>query len=142
MSCIIIARVITMTNTCWILDSGAMDHVTYDKTLFQSMTRPYRKYMATANGSTAVVVGAGTVTLTPSLPLHNCLLVPSLSHHLLYVPQVTEQLDCVVLMYPSFCLLQDIQTKKIIERGTKREGLYYVDDVVPERANLVHVSRE
>ncbi|KAM1796491.1 hypothetical protein ACFX11_036727 [Malus domestica] len=87
-----------MTNAGWILDSGATDHMTYDKTLFQSMTHPHRKCVATANGSTAAVVGAGTVSLT-SLPLHNCLLIPSLSHHLLSVPQVTEQLDCV--MYPS-----------------------------------------
>ncbi|CAN6557534.1 unnamed protein product [Malus baccata var. baccata] len=130
-----------MTNTGWILDSGATDHMTYDRTLFQSMKDPHRKCVATANGSTAAVVGAGTISLTPSLPLHNCLLVPSLSHHLLSVPQVTEQLDCVVLMYPSFCLLQDIQTKEIIGRGTKREGLYYVDDVVSGRANAVRASR-
>ena len=57
-----------MMNAGWILDSGATDHMTYDKTLFQSMTRPYRKCVATANGSTAAVVGAGTVSLTPSLP--------------------------------------------------------------------------
>ena len=57
------------------------------------------------------------------------------------VPQVTEQLDCAVLIYPSFCLLRVIQTKEIIGRGTKREGLYYVDDVVPGRANLVHAPR-
>ena len=42
-------------------------------------------------------------------------------------------------MYPSFCLLQDIQTKEIIGHGTKREGLYYVDDVVPGRAHVVRV---
>ncbi|CAN6586683.1 unnamed protein product [Malus baccata var. baccata] len=130
-----------MTNTGWILDSGATDHMTYDRTLFQSMKDSHRKCVATANGTTAAVLGAGTVSLTPSLPLHNCLLVPSLSHHLLSVPQVTEQLDCVVVMYHSFCLLQDIQTKEIIGRGTKREGLYYVDDVVLGRAHLVHSSR-
>ncbi|KAM1293390.1 hypothetical protein ACFX2H_020054 [Malus domestica] len=98
-----------MTNTGWILDSGATDHMMYDRTLFQSMKDPYRKCVATANGTTAAVVGAGTVSLTPSLPLQNCLL--------------------------------DIQTKEIIGRGTKRDGLYYVDDVVPEKANLVHASR-
>ncbi|KAM1293389.1 hypothetical protein ACFX2H_020054 [Malus domestica] len=84
-----------MTNTGWILDSGATDHMMYDRTLFQSMKDPYRKCVATANGTTAAVVGAGT----------------------------------------------DIQTKEIIGRGTKRDGLYYVDDVVPEKANLVHASR-
>ena len=43
-------------------------------------------------------------------------------------------------MYPLFCLLQYIQTKEIIGRGTKREWLYYVDDVVPSRANAVRAS--
>ncbi|CAL8115435.1 unnamed protein product [Prunus armeniaca] len=125
----------------WILDSGATDHMTYDKNVFQSMTTSHREYIATANGTRTPVVGAGTVYLTASLPLHRCLLVPSLSHHLLSIPQITEQLDCVVLMYPSFYLLQDIQTKEIIGRGTKREGLYYVDDVVPGRAHVVRVLR-
>ncbi|CAN6720151.1 unnamed protein product [Malus baccata var. baccata] len=89
------AVVITMTNTGWILDSGATDHMTYDRALFQSMKDSHRKCVATANGTTAAVVGAGT----------------------------------------------DIQIKEIIGRGTKREGLYYVDDVVPRRAHLVHSSR-
>ncbi|XP_070672226.1 uncharacterized protein [Malus domestica] len=42
------------------------------------------------------------------------------------------------------CLLkeiQDIQTKEIIEHDTKRKGLYYMDDVVPGRANAVRASR-
>ncbi|KAB2628709.1 hypothetical protein D8674_033504 [Pyrus ussuriensis x Pyrus communis] len=128
-------------HTGWILDSGATDHMTYDKNMFQYMTTSHRKNISTANGTLAPVCGAGTVHLTPSLPLHHYLLVPSLSHHLLSIPQVTEQLDCVVLMYPSFCLLQDIQTNEIIGRGTKREGLYYVDDVVSGRANAIRVSR-
>nr|GEV57694.1 putative reverse transcriptase, RNA-dependent DNA polymerase [Tanacetum cinerariifolium] len=32
-------------------------------------------------------------------------------------------------MHPTFCLLQDIRTRRIIGRVTKREGLYYVDEV-------------
>ena len=32
-------------------------------------------------------------------------------------------------MYPTFCLLQDIQTGNIIGRGTEHDGLYYVDVV-------------
>ncbi|CAL8156129.1 unnamed protein product [Prunus armeniaca] len=131
----------TQGDPSWILDSGATDHMTFDKRSFKYMTTAHQKCVATANGTTAVVTGAGTVDLTPSLSLHHCLLVPLLLHHLLSIPQVTEQLDCVVLMYPFFCLLQDIQTKEIIRRGTKREGLYYVDDVVPGRANAVQASR-
>nr|XP_028954377.1 uncharacterized protein LOC114823160 [Malus domestica] len=81
-------------HTGWILDSGATDHMTYDKTLFQYMTMSHRKSIATANGTLVPVYGAGT----------------------------------------------DIQTKEIIGRGTKREGLYYVDDVVSGRANAVRAS--
>ncbi|TQE06769.1 hypothetical protein C1H46_007638 [Malus baccata] len=116
-------------DTGWIIDSGATDHITYDRSLFYSMTPPPRDKIITANGGVAPVTGAGSVSLTSTLSLHNCLLVPILSSHLLSVGQVTEQLDCVVLMFPSFCLLQDIRTQAIIGRGTKRRGLYYVDDV-------------
>ena len=36
-------------------------------------------------------------------------------------------------MYHTFCLLQDVRTKSINWSGTKREGLYYIDDVTPGR---------
>ncbi|XP_070666587.1 uncharacterized protein [Malus domestica] len=78
------------SNTGWILDSGATDHMTYDKNMFQYMTMSHRKSIATANG-----------TLVP-----------------------------------------DIQTNEIIGRDTKREGLYYVDDVVLGMANAVRVSHD
>ncbi|CAL2265137.1 unnamed protein product [Prunus armeniaca] len=39
-------------------------------------------------------------------------------------------------------LLQDIQTKEIIGCGTKRERLYYVDDVVPGKAHAVRVLHD
>jgi hypothetical protein len=60
------------------------------------------------------------VTLSPSLSLSHTLLVPSLSNKLMSVSQVTADLNCVVLIYSTFCLLQDILTKEIIGRGTKR----------------------
>ena len=60
------------------------------------------------------------MTLSPSLTLSNTLLVPSLSHKLLSISQVTIDLNCIMLIYPTFCLLQDILTKEIIGRGTNR----------------------
>ena len=102
--------------------------MTYDCTLFNS-TIPPRDNIVIANGGVAQVTGAGSIALTLTLSLHNCLLGPALSSHLLFVGQVSEQLNCLVQMFPSFCLLQDIQTQEIIRRGTKRRGLYYVDDV-------------
>jgi hypothetical protein len=59
---------------------------------------------------------------------------------LLSVCQVIEALDCVVLIYSTFCLLQDILTKEIIGRGTKRGGLYYVDDI--KQGHVFHIQSD
>jgi hypothetical protein len=40
--------------------------------------------------------------------------------------------------HTTFCLVQDILTKEIIGRGTKRGGIYYVDDFTMGRANHMH----
>ncbi|XP_021819415.1 uncharacterized protein LOC110761277 [Prunus avium] len=130
----------TSDSTCWIIDSGATDHMTFDPTDFLSTTTPQRTSIANANGVTSPVVGAGTIGLSPSLTLQNTLLVPSLSNKLMSVGQATEQLNCCVLMYPDFCLFQDILTKEIIGRGTKRGGLYYVDDFSMGKAHSVKHS--
>ena len=122
----------------WILDSGATDHMTFNPKDFSNTTQPKRSCVANANGVTYLVTGVGTVTLSPSLSLSNTLLVPSLSNRLMSVSQVTADLNCVVLMYSTFCLLQDILTKEIIGRGTKRGGLYYVDDFSLGRANHMY----
>ena len=109
----------------WILDSGATDHMTFDANDFSQHSLPRRTSIANANGDISSVTGAGTVMLSPALPLSNTLLVPSLSHKLLSVSQVTKDLNCVVLIYPAICLIQDILTKEIIGRGTKRGALLY-----------------
>ncbi|CAL2271104.1 unnamed protein product [Prunus armeniaca] len=119
--------------TGWIIDSGATDHMTYNSTLFSTTLPPHRDHVLTANNVTAPVTGASSILLTHALPLDKVLLVPSLSSNLLSVPKVTEQLNCIVLMYLSFILLQDIQTRDIFSRGTKNGGLYYMDDVATSR---------
>ncbi|KAI5328427.1 hypothetical protein L3X38_027824 [Prunus dulcis] len=102
--------------------------------LFSTTIPPHRDHVLTANNAVAPVTGASSILLTLAIPsLDKVLLVPSLSSNLLSVPQVSEQLNCVVLMYPSFVLLQDIQTRGIFGRGTKNGGLYYVDDVATSR---------
>lgn len=98
-----------------IVDSGATDHMTFDVNDFAKITQPRRSSVANANGVTYPVTGAGTVVLSPSLSLSNTLLVPSLSNKLLSVSQATEELNCVALIYPTFCLFQDILTQECWE---------------------------
>ncbi|KAL6316399.1 hypothetical protein AAG906_018102 [Vitis piasezkii] len=94
----------------WLLNSGAKYHMTFAATDF-TMTSPLRRTsVANANGVVSPIIGAGSVYLSHSLQLSNMLLVPSLSHKLLSISQ-------------------DILTKEIIGHGTKRRGLYYMEDV-------------
>nr|KYP76234.1 Retrovirus-related Pol polyprotein from transposon TNT 1-94 [Cajanus cajan] len=98
---------------------------------------PRQSCIINANGESYPVTGAGTVNFSNHISLPNTLLVPSLSNILISVGQATEQLNCVALMYPNFCFFQDILTKEITWRGTKRGGLYYMEDLNSSRVNNV-----
>jgi hypothetical protein len=73
-----------------------------------------------------------------SLSLSHTLIVPSLLNKLIYVSQVTKELNYVVLIYSNVCFLQDFLSKEIIGCGTKREGLYYLNDFNHGKAHHVH----
>ena len=62
---------------------------------------------------------AGHVDVSHSIHLKNCLLVSSLSHKLLYVSQLTKELNCTILMSFTSCIVQDAQIGIIIGRGTE-----------------------
>ncbi|CAL9016784.1 unnamed protein product [Prunus brigantina] len=57
----------------WIIDSGAFDHMTNNNACFVSHSHPYTKTVKVANGLSTPVLGAGSVSLTPSLSLSSVL---------------------------------------------------------------------
>ncbi|KAF2308407.1 hypothetical protein GH714_006868 [Hevea brasiliensis] len=101
---------------------GAIDHMTNDSRDFIKPAKSKRTCISNANGVKYPIDGAGIVTLSSSLLLTNTLFVPSLTSKLISVGQATEELNCCVLTYPTFCLFQDILTKEIIGHGTKKGG--------------------
>ncbi|XP_019158475.1 PREDICTED: uncharacterized protein LOC109155214 [Ipomoea nil] len=113
----------------WILDCGATDTMTFELSDIISSSKTKKTHIQAANGEIMHVEGGGTIEISPTIKLSNCLYVPSLSHKLLSISHVTKELNCTVLMHPTFCILQDIRTGVIIGRGTERQGLYYVDEV-------------
>lgn len=126
-------------NPVWIFDCGAIDTMSYDACDFSTLTAPIKTVIRTANGGSSSVKGTGSIHISPTLKLKNCLYVPSLSHKLLSISHLTKELNCIVLIHPTFCLLQDIQTGKIIGRGSERAGLYFVDEVNQQgTATLTH----
>ncbi|RVW84921.1 hypothetical protein CK203_039528 [Vitis vinifera] len=85
-----------------------------------------QKIVSTANGNTTPVIGEGSLTLTDTLNLDSVLVVPSLDYNLLSVSQITA-LSCIVIFWPEFCVIKDIQTRQTIGCGIKRGKLYYLD---------------
>ncbi|CAH1453527.1 unnamed protein product [Lactuca virosa] len=127
----------------WIFDCGATDTMTFEISDMCSMSKPQKSRIHTANGEVLQVKGGGTIQISPNMKLKNCLYVPSLSHKLLSISHVTKELNCVVLMHPTFCILQDIRTGKIIGCGTEQQGLYYVDEVTRQgTVMLAHGSTD
>ncbi|KAK1419961.1 hypothetical protein QVD17_29426 [Tagetes erecta] len=113
----------------WIFDCGATDTMTFELSDIKTSSKPKLNHIKTANGGIVPVKGGGTIEISPTLKLSNCLYVPSLSHKLLSISHVTKELNCIALMYPTFCILQDVRTGSIIGRGIERQGLYYVEEV-------------
>ena len=70
--------------------------------------------------------------ISSNLHLSNCLLIPSLSHKLLSISRLTKEVNCIVLMSSSDCVVQDALTGKIIGCGIERGCLYYVDETTQQ----------
>ncbi|CAL2254767.1 unnamed protein product [Prunus armeniaca] len=61
-------------DTGWIIDSGATDHMTYNSALFSTTLPPHYDHVLIVNNVAPSVKGAGSILLTPALPLDKVLL--------------------------------------------------------------------
>ena len=46
--------------------------------------------------------------------------------------KLTRTLNCNISFFPDYCLIQDLSTKRIIDKGHKSGGLYIIDPKVPK----------
>ena len=113
----------------WIFYCGATDTMTHDKGDFVNFCGTMNSQIQTTDGELTSVEGSGTIEISPTLKLSNCLYVPKLSHKLMSISHMTKELNCTLLMHPNFGVLQYIKMRRIIGRGTERQGLYYVGEM-------------
>ncbi|KAG5534863.1 hypothetical protein RHGRI_022851 [Rhododendron griersonianum] len=123
-----------ISNSTWIIDSGATDHMTFDVKHVHSMKPSKQPIVSTADGTLSSVIGKGSITLTKNLNLDSVLVVPSLNYNLLSVAQITCALQCIVIFWPNLCVFKDIQTRRTIGYGTRRGKLYHLD-LTPTSSN-------
>ncbi|PRQ26842.1 putative RNA-directed DNA polymerase [Rosa chinensis] len=114
-------------NSSWIIDTGASDHMTNDPSLLKQLKPSSQNIVSTADGTPTPVTGEGSVVLFDTLTLDSVLVVPSLAYNLLSVSQIILALACIVTFYPSFCVFQDILTRRILGYDVRRGKLYYLD---------------
>lgn len=89
----------------------------------------------TANGSLSSIVGKGSVSITPTMPLSSILHVTNFALNLLSVSHLTKSLNSRVNFFPS--VFQGIETKRIIGRGHENHELHSLDNA-PHTATSVH----
>jgi len=109
----------------WVLDSGATDHITGNKSLFSSLsTSGHLPSITMANGSKVSSHGVGTVHLFPSLPIDNVLYVPGSPFNLLSINRLTRSLDCIISFTKDSVCLQDRSSGRMIGTGCESHGFY------------------
>jgi hypothetical protein len=110
----------------WILDSGATDHITYDSTIFTKAESSQIPIVNLPTGSCAPITSTGTIPFNSNITLDKVLCVPSFHLNLMSVSKLTHSLNCCAILFPTFCVLQDLATGKMIGSGKQRGGLYYM----------------
>lgn len=118
---------VAVKNSEWIIDLGAVNHMTFNSINTSSLVHTTQKSISTSNGDLTPVIGKGTLNLTVTMNLDSVLVAPSLNYNLLSVSQLTIALHCVVTFWPDHCVFKDILTRKTIGYCVRRGKLYCLE---------------
>ena len=118
-------HVIHSPTTLWIVDSGASDHITGDKSLFSTYTPCQdNQTVRIANGSRSRVAGIDKVYISKTLTLHLVLYVPDLDCNLIFVSKLNRDHHCETKFFVKSCVFQDLALGKMIGNSEFCAGLY------------------
>ena len=109
----------------WIVDSGATDHVSHLSPTHNTLKGSHG-YVGLPNGGKAYIESIGTFNLSQEFSLDGVLHVPNFRVNLISVSKLTRALRCIVIFYPDFCVVQDMNTRRTIGLGKHYNGLYYL----------------
>lgn len=114
------------STTPWILDSGATDHIVSDLSILSKIQPSPVSTVHLPTGSAAHISHTGTVCFNSNFSLENVLCVPSFNLNLMSASKLTSALNCCVIFFPTFYVLQDLAMGKMIGSGKQQGGLYYM----------------
>ncbi|KAL2901144.1 Retrovirus-related Pol polyprotein from transposon RE1 [Bienertia sinuspersici] len=109
----------------WILDTGASYHVTGDSSCLVDAHSITPCPVGLPNGSHAMAVTKGRVSLANGLILEDVLFVPNLTCNLISVSKLIDDSHCFVQFTDSLCAIQDRLSGNLIGAGERMDGLYF-----------------
>ncbi|OIT33509.1 hypothetical protein A4A49_23029 [Nicotiana attenuata] len=120
----------------WILDTGATNHMTGDKSLLKNETLVGNSgQVQLPTGDSAPISHMGECQLTGGDVLKDVLCVPAFKFNLISVSKVTEDLKCSVTFFPKCCVFQDLLSGRVKEIGRKEEGMYILSAALGKTIN-------
>ena len=75
-----------------------------------------------ADGNSSLVAGTGNLNLS-GLELKSVLHVPDLKYNLISASKLSKDLNCAIIIYPSYCVFQDLSSGMTIGSAKERNGL-------------------
>ncbi|XP_027345097.1 uncharacterized protein LOC113857424 [Abrus precatorius] len=111
----------------WIIDSGAIDHIYFDKSLFfifRSLSFPISVKLP--NGSYAIATHSGNVPITSYLTLLDVLFLLEFSVNLISAPKLAKHQYCAIILLSDICIMQDLKRLKKIGSVDLVCGLYTI----------------
>ncbi|XP_075492376.1 uncharacterized protein LOC142530428 [Primulina tabacum] len=121
---------------CWILDTGATDHMVHSADLLTTKSCVTNRSVHLANGTTATVTHIGSVHFS-NFTLQNVLCVPSFKLNLISISKLVHCPEYVATFTDTACMLQDQRSGKMIGTGTELGGLYYLDTPQATKCNAI-----
>ena len=109
----------------WIVDTGALDHMTYNSKLFthlHSLNTPV--HITLPDGSHKTVTHSGSVILSPHLTLSHVLYVPDFKFNLISVSKLLTDLHLIAFFTPQQYIFQGLSTKIPVAVVPVDNGLY------------------
>ncbi|OIT01209.1 hypothetical protein A4A49_59827, partial [Nicotiana attenuata] len=120
----------------WIVDTGATNHMTGDKSLLKNETSVGNSgQVQLPTGDSASILHMGECQLTGGDVLKDVFCVPAFKFNLMSVSKVTEDLKCSVTFFPKNCVFQDLLSGRVKEIGRSEEDLYILSTALGKTVN-------
>lgn len=95
----------SISETPWIIDTGATDHMICSTSFFASVQANVTYSMVLPNGEYIPVTHVGTVKISESITLSNVLCIPSFTFNLISAKKLAQSLNCCLVFFSNYCYI-------------------------------------